>query len=117
MWDPFWTFGPMMTDYGAGRTAAEASTKANSAELRVRELEHRVERLAMACNAMWGLLRSQTGLTDQQLQAKIQQLDTAEGEGPRNMIQCANCGRHVSPRRGKCMYCGATCAQVSVFEE
>ncbi len=119
MFDPFWTLGPMMGDFGAGRQAAEASSRANAAEMRVRELEHRVERLALACNAMWALLRNQAGITDRQLQEKIAQMDAADGvDGQgRNLVQCPSCGRNVSPRRGKCMYCGNPCGGVSAFEE
>jgi hypothetical protein len=119
MWDPFWTFGPMMWDSGAGQKATEASNRADAAQQRVAELEHRVERLALACNAMWTLLRNQTGLTDQQLQEKIQQIDASDGVvngRVRNLIQCPTCGRQVSPRRGKCMYCGSVCGEASAFE-
>ena len=117
MWDPFWTFGPM-TGFGSTQ-ATEATNRANAAEMRVRELEHRVERLALACNAMWSLLRTQTGLTDQQLQEKIQQTDAADGVAghARNMQQCPGCGRQVSPRKGKCIYCGTACGEASAFEE
>jgi hypothetical protein len=120
MWDPFWTFGPSMMNFGAAQKATEATNRAESAEMRVRELEHRVERLALACNAMWSLMRSQSGLTDQQLQDKIKQMDTADGVGDgrlgHNLVQCPNCGRSVSPRRGKCIYCGSNCGDQSAFE-
>jgi uncharacterized OB-fold protein len=68
---------------------------------------------------MWSLLRNQTGLTDQQLQEKIQQTDAADGVAghARNMLQCPGCGRQVSPRRGKCIYCGTACGEASAFEE
>jgi hypothetical protein len=118
MWDPFWAFGPMP---GSGATeAADAANRANAAEMRVRELEHRVEKLALACNAMWDLLRNQAGITDRQLQEKIQQMDAADGVAggsARNMVKCPGCGRQVSPRRGKCIYCGIACGSGSVFEE
>ncbi len=97
-------------DSGAGRQAAEATSKAQAAEMRVRELEHRVEHLAAACSAMWSLLKSQTGLTDQQLQAKIPSQDANA------MVQCPGCGRRVSPRHGKCMYCGTACTDPSAFD-
>ena len=114
MFDPFWSLGPTMWDYGAGQTATEANNRAGAAELRVRELEHRVERLALACNAMWSLLRTQTGLTDQQLQAKIQQIDAVDGA--RHPVQCGGCGRQIIPRHGKCMYCGTACGDPSAFD-
>jgi hypothetical protein len=118
MWDPFWTFGPTMIDFGASRQANEASSRANSAEQHVRELEHRVERLALACNAMWSLLRDQTGLTDPQLLEKIQQMDSADevvNGRVKNLVQCPSCHRQVSPRKGKCIYCGTICTDVSAF--
>jgi hypothetical protein len=117
MWDPFWTFGPMISDFGSSQQANEATTRANAAEMRVRELEHRVERLALTCNAMWDLLRNQAGITDRQLQEKIQQMDAADGAHARNMLKCPGCGRQISPRKGKCIYCGTACGNASAFEE
>ena len=120
MWDPFWALGPSIANFGASQQATEAANRADAAQLRVRELEHRVERLALACNAMWNLLRSQTGLTDQQLQDKIKQMDTSDGVADgrlgHSLVQCPNCGRSVSPRRGKCIYCGSNCGDQSAFE-
>jgi hypothetical protein len=120
MWDPFWTFGPSISSFGASQQATEATNRAEAAEMRVRDLEHRVERLALACNAMWNLLRTQSGLTDQQLQEKIKQIDAADGvtdgRAAHAMVQCPGCGRSVSPRRGKCIYCGANCGDPSAFE-
>jgi hypothetical protein len=113
MWDPFWTFGPRI-DVGSSMDAAEANTKANAAQRHARELERRIEHLAMACNAMWNLLKTQTGLTDEQLKEKMQQLQAASATAqPAN---CPACGRRISPRQGKCIYCGEVNANVSAFE-
>jgi hypothetical protein len=114
MWDPFWAIGPM-PGFGATQ-AADAANRANAAEMRVRELEHRVEKLALACNAMWDLLRNQAGITDRQLQEKIQQMEAVNGSA-KNMLKCPGCGRQVSPSKGKCIYCGTACGGGSAFEE
>lgn len=119
MWDPFWTFGPPM-GFGSDSQATDAANRADSALQRVKQLEHRVERLALACSAMWSLLQTHSGLTDQQLHEKIAQIDATDGvvDGRigHAMVHCPNCGRTVSPRRGKCMYCGAACGDQSAFE-
>jgi hypothetical protein len=112
MWDPFWTFGPGI-NLGSSRDAAQATSKANAAEQRVRELEHRVQRLALACNAMWSLLKVQTGLTDDQLREAVEQIDKAVMEAP--APQCAGCGRRLTRRQGKCMYCGAVNGNAPAF--
>ena len=120
MWDPFWTFGPPMMGFGNDQ-ASNAASRADAAQQRVKELEHRLERLALACSAMWSLLQTHTGLTDEQLQEKIKQIDAADGvvDGRlgRAMLHCPGCGRSVSPRRGKCIYCGAACGGQSAFEK
>jgi hypothetical protein len=114
MWDPFWTLGSISNSMGSMQQAAEAANRADDAQLRVRELEHRVERLALACRAMWSLLQGTTGFSDQQLQDRIAQMDKAEGAG-QSALQCPGCGRTIVPRRGRCMYCGAAIGEAPVF--
>ena len=47
---------------------------------RVRSLEASVDHLALACQAMWELLRGQVGVTEEQLLAKMKEVDLRDGD-------------------------------------
>jgi len=90
--------------------ARDASAAARDAQTAAHFLEDRVERLALACEAMWTLLKERTGMSDRELHAAMAELDLADGaadgklkRGPRI---CAACNRPNSPRHFHCIYCG-----------
>jgi ribosomal protein L37AE/L43A len=46
-------------------------------------------------------------------------MDAADGAingRARTLIECPKCHRHISPRRGKCIYCGSVCSEADAFE-
>lgn len=74
------------------------------------ELQYRFDRLSLICMAMWELMKKQ-GLTDEQLLEKMKELDLADGQadgkaGAAKVATCSNCGRVVSTRHRRCLYCG-----------
>jgi DNA repair exonuclease SbcCD ATPase subunit len=90
----------------ADRHAARSRTTA--AELD--ELRTAVDRLALTNQALWELLRERTELTDDELTAKIREVDErdghADGRMSRETEKCPSCGRPNSAGRGRCLYCG-----------
>jgi hypothetical protein len=89
-----------------------AGSAARSAQSSVAEMEKRIGRLEMVCEAMWTLLREQTGMTDDDLMGMMAELDLSDGQadgqkgaaGPRD---CPKCGRPNNPKRHDyCIYCG-----------
>lgn len=100
----------------AAHTAARSSQESLEARNEVRRLEDRLERLELACAAMWSLVREVHGFTDEQLMARAIALDEADGKrdgklgsGPK---VCPSCQR-TSPVRssGKCLWCGAAMSE------
>lgn len=100
--------------------AADAQREAKSAQQRVHELEEQLERLTLACAAMWELVQAKTGLTEEQLVDRITEMDARDGQIDgkltRGVRACEKCNRPVPSRRQKCLYCGATQSQGTVFE-
>jgi hypothetical protein len=105
--------------YAAGsRTAARAASYARSSAVaevavhtnRVEDLNERINSLAMIIRAMWALLEEQ-GLSHEQLIAKLDELDMADGidDGKmrRGAIDCPSCDSKVAPGLTKCQFCGA----------
>jgi ribosomal protein S27AE len=100
--------------------ASQAKRKADSAAESVRQLQVRVERLSMVCQAMWELLREKTKLTDEDIIKQMQKIDlrdgVEDGKMTRQTLVCPECGRNVSSRREQCLYCGTWLVKSNLFE-
>jgi hypothetical protein len=74
------------------------------------ELEEKVNRLALICRAMFELLQQTTGLSEEQLKTKIQEIDLLDGTADGRMTprgkKCPKCDATMSPRFGRCLFCG-----------
>ena len=71
-----------------------------------------IDKLTLACQAMWELLRERhDDLTDQMLLDKMREIDlrdgVADGRITTGSVTCPSCDRMTSARTGKCQYCGA----------
>ncbi len=59
---------------------------------------------------MWELLQQHGNVTDQQLVAKIQEIDlrdgVLDGKMSKPAAKCSACGRVNNATRNRCMYCG-----------
>ena len=86
----------------------------------VRELADRIDRLQLVCTALWALLEEKTGLKAEDLAAKVNELDLADGklDGKisRDIQSCEKCGRALSPRHQKCLYCGSAKLHKNPFD-
>jgi hypothetical protein len=105
--------GYVLGQHGA-QSARLASTVASRSGSPVRELlevHDRVDRLILVVDAMWSLLE-ESGYTDEQLIARIQEIDSADGavDGKRTaqITQCLGCGAKVAAGLATCQFCGAS---------
>ncbi|MCG3135681.1 MAG: hypothetical protein HMLKMBBP_03413 [Planctomycetes bacterium] len=93
------------------RSATDANAKAGRAEAAAAEMQLRMDRMALACEAMWELVRERTGATDADLRRKIEEIDLRDGKLDgriaRTVAPCARCGRAVNSGRRRCIRCGA----------
>ncbi len=83
-------------------------------------LEHRLDRLALICMAMWSLIQSDTNLTEDDLLARVKEIDlmdgAADGKITRQVAKCSQCDRPMSTRHTKCIYCGSGQLIASAFD-
>ena len=86
----------------------------------VRYLEERVDRLSLICMAMWSLLQDQTSLTEDDLLQRVKALDLMDGDedgkATRTVMKCVKCGRPMSARHKRCLYCGHEKLVESAFD-
>jgi hypothetical protein len=73
-------------------------------------LEEKVDRLALICRAMFELLQASSGMSDEQLRAKIVEVDLRDGQADSRMTRratkCPKCAAMMSPKFGRCLFCG-----------
>ncbi len=83
-------------------------------------LEDRLDRLALICMAMWSLVQSETNLTEDDLLARVKEIDlmdgTADGKITRQVAKCSQCDRPMSTRHTRCIYCGSGQLIASAFD-
>lgn len=100
--------------------AAEAKVSAQQYSDRVRELEFALGRTTLACQALWELVRERVGLTEDELLAKMTEVDLRDGVQDGRMsptvIACPQCGKPSNTKNTRCMYCGAALRKPHVFQ-
>ena len=73
------------------------------------DVDERVDRLLLVVAAMWSLLED-TGLTEEQLEQRMQELDESDGVADGKLtpetVTCANCGAAVPGELPACQFCG-----------
>jgi hypothetical protein len=82
-------------------------------------LTYQVERLALACEAMWLLLSERLGVTGEQLAQRVHDLDAGDGtiDGRHTQLarHCPRCDAAVSADSPKCQFCGAEAPNTNPF--
>ncbi len=90
--------------------AARASGDARRSRTDFQEMEARLDKAMLACEAMWTIMRDKFGLDDAQLGERINDIDLSDGklDGKvrKPVVACPKCGRKIAKRFPNCMYCG-----------
>ena len=100
--------------------AESARRKAASVDQKISVLEKRCDRMALASQALWELLREKTDLTDEDIENSILEVDMRDGRSDgkmsRSVVKCHSCGRKSNSTRSECLYCGSMISKQNVFE-
>lgn len=80
----------------------------------------RLDRLALVCAAMWSILQEQADLTEEDLLARVREIDLRDGQADGKIspqiVRCRQCDRVMSPRHQRCLYCGAEKLEQTAFD-
>ena len=106
--------GYSMGSKTASRAASLARSAASADGLihsnRIEDLNERIDAMALIMRGMWALLEEQ-GMTAEQLVAKLEELDHADGvldgKMSSNPVPCRSCDSKIPVGLAKCQYCGA----------
>ena len=118
--DFIWDISQESRIHGAASEARRATSKADAVVQEYARLQRRLERLSLATQAMWELLRDNSGLTEEDLQTKILEVDLRDGRTDGKMqsqiTDCPNCGAKTNSKRTLCVMCGAPLPVAHSFE-
>ena len=121
MFDLLWDLHQGRRIGEAQDSASHATRKATDFQERVRFLEERVDRVVLLDMALWSLLRERARLSDQDLMARMEQIDLQDGVADGKVTRtgpttCPQCRRNFSPRHRRCLYCGHEAAAQTPFD-
>jgi hypothetical protein len=75
-----------------------------------RVLKSNLERSLLISQALWEIVRFQSGLSDEDILQKFGEIDLRDGmlDGRKHgsARTCTGCGQHISTRNAACPYCG-----------
>lgn len=118
--DFVWSIQQSQAGIGSRKEMQEASDRAREVAYDVAALTRQVDRLALASQAMWELIRDRTQLTETDLSEKIMEVDLRDGKADgklgASVIECPACGRNTNSRRDTCLWCGQPIPRSHVFE-
>lgn len=87
------------------------SDPSTAVKQRFHDLEKRLDHLVLANMAMWSLLSQRAGVTEAELRAEMERIDLLDGVQDGRVTPtptlCSACGRTISARSSRCLYCGA----------
>lgn len=103
---------PRASDPDARATARDAQAGAREAQTDVVRLEREVERLLIVTEALWSIVRDRHGLTDDDLDRTIREIDLRDGKLDGKLARgeakkCPECDRPLPRSKSFCLYCGA----------
>jgi len=95
----------------SGNSSSSGKYAGNIDSIKIKYLEHKIDKLYMITEALWLIIKEKSNLDDENLTELIAAIDLKDGRkdgkvasaGPRN---CTKCGRVNSIRQMYCIYCG-----------
>lgn len=120
MLDFLWNASQDAQQHETQRQVAKSEETALDAKARVTLLEHKLERLTLVTEALWEIVKHETGRKDADLIAIMTDLDLSDGKRDgkhrRPAAKCHQCGKVFQRAHARCMYCNATNREASAFD-
>ena len=111
LWDLHQEMSIRSLSDGAAADRLGSEDRADHIRNRTEDVEDRLDRLLLLTEAFFELLAEKEGLTEDQLAAKVAEIDkrdgTLDGRLARPARPCPQCGAKVPKSRATCMFCGA----------
>jgi len=116
----FWELRQQHLIRNASAEAGLAAARSARTSLRLEDLADKLDRLTLICMGMWTLIQEKTGLTEEQLIERVQELDLMDGADDDKLTppvqSCPRCRRPMSLEHKRCLYCGQQTQTTTAFE-
>ena len=80
----------------------------------------KLDKLSLVCQAMWTLLQERTDVSDEDLLARVTELDLKDGildgKYQKPPAECPSCDAMMSPKFGRCLFCGQESTNNNAFD-
>ena len=121
MWNAFYSQGSLHADVGSAQIdALSAKHKVNDIVFRMRDLEEALARSNLVAQALWEILREKLALSEEELLARVAEVDQRDGRRDQRMSpqlgSCPHCQRTVNTRHRKCIFCGEELPRSHAFQ-
>lgn len=107
-------------DYSSAGTSTRVDKTARKNDSEIMRLRTQVDRLTIACQSMWELIRDHTELDDDRLAGKIAEVDLRDGSPDGKLgstvVKCTGCGKNNNSARNNCLWCGIPVEREHMFE-
>lgn len=101
--------------------ASRARVTTDALNLKVDEMERRIEALTLTAEALWEICRAQFGTTEAELLKKIQEIDLRDGKADGKTepvkVTCPKRRRTINTERRRCVFCGVQLLGGIVFRK
>ncbi len=95
---------------GLSSSDSQRASGGGAKQTSISELQNRLDRTVLACEAMWTIMRDKLKMSDEELVQRIHDIDLSDGklDGKvrKTAVSCPSCGRTIPRKFPKCMYCG-----------
>jgi hypothetical protein len=108
LWDVYQQLQIRGQRVAANAIDRESVSRDQRLDMRIDEVEDRIDKILMINEAMWELARDRLGLSDDQLDAAVRAIiDRKVMERAAGPKKCASCGAAVPIEMARCQFCGA----------
>lgn len=105
-----WELQQQRNIHEAREKASRSESTANATAQRLLAAERQIDRALLIQTALLELLRERLGISEEQVLAKIEEVDLRDGKRDGRMISppkpCPQCARRNHAMRISCLYCG-----------
>jgi hypothetical protein len=105
----------------AESSAERAREKAADAAGAAVDLRRRIEVMALANQALFEILKSRLGISEEEVMLRMAEIDVRDGSKDGKMsarvASCRRCGRKISTARQRCMFCGEVVVDGHLFQK
>ncbi len=98
-----------------GKSSSRAMTEVNDLTQQVVALQEDLAHTRLILQALCALLREKSGISDEELVAAVQAVETDLAENPREADECPSCSRPLQARSKACIYCGTLVTSRRLF--